>query len=83
MCESQFINFNFNFNFNFSFSFSFSFMNEFANSQANPGFFKVHDVARRIAGNGSLGLDRFIVLLDLKASQHSSLAPHLQVKQPL
>jgi uncharacterized protein (DUF2252 family) len=70
------------------------FMNEFASKQASPGFFKVHDVARRIAGNGSLGLDRFIVLvegkrspdanylLDFKAAQPSSLTPHLKVTQP-
>lgn len=66
----------------------------FAASQANPGFFKVLDVARRIAGTGSLGVERYVVLvegkgspdgnylLDLKQAQASSLAPHLKIRQP-
>lgn len=70
------------------------FMREFAAAQANPGFYKTLDVARRIAGNGSLGVERYIVLvdgkgspdgnylLDLKAAQPSALSPHLKLKQP-
>ena len=70
------------------------FMAEFAKSQARPDFFAVLDVARRIAGTGSLGLDRFAVLvagkgspdghelLDLKASRPSALAPQLGLAQP-
>ena len=70
------------------------FMQDFAAQQDNPRFFKVLDVARRIAGTGSLGVDRYILLvtgkgspegnylLDLKAAQSSSLTPHLKVKQP-
>jgi uncharacterized protein (DUF2252 family) len=66
----------------------------FAASQDKPGFFKVLDVARRIAGTGSLGVERYIVLvegkgspdgnylLDLKQALPSSLAPHLALKQP-
>lgn len=66
----------------------------FAASQANPDFFRVLDVARRIAGTGSLGVDRYIILvegkgspdgnflLDLKQALPSSLAPHLKTKQP-
>jgi uncharacterized protein (DUF2252 family) len=66
----------------------------FAASQDKPGFFKVLDVARRIAGTGSLGVERYIVLvegkgspdgnylLDLKQALTSSLAPHLALKQP-
>lgn len=66
----------------------------FAASQDKPGFFKVRDVARRIAGTGSLGVERYIVLvegkgspdgnylLDLKQALPSSLAPHLKLKQP-
>ena len=69
-------------------------INEFAATQANPRFYKVLDVARRLAGNGSLGVARYIVLvegkgspdanylLDLKAAQPSSLVPHLKLKQP-
>lgn len=62
-----------------------------------PGFFQVLDVARRIAGTGSLGVARYIILvagkgspdgnylLDLKQAQPSALVPHLQrlgVAQP-
>jgi uncharacterized protein (DUF2252 family) len=54
-----------------------------------PNFFKVLDVARRVAGTGSLGLERYIVLvegkaspngnqlLDLKATPPSALSSHL------
>ncbi|KAM3092226.1 DUF2252 domain-containing protein [Phormidesmis sp. 146-12] len=65
-----------------------------ATTQKNPQFFNVLDVAHRIAGTGSLGLDRYIILvegngsphanylLDLKAARSSSLHPHLQIPQP-
>jgi uncharacterized protein (DUF2252 family) len=71
------------------------FMSSFAQSQPNPAFFDVQDVARRIAGTGSLGVDRFALLvqgkgspngyylLDLKHSTPSTLAGHLEQKQPL
>jgi uncharacterized protein (DUF2252 family) len=71
-----------------------NFMTSFALSQPNPDFYKVIDVARRIAGTGSLGLDRYAILvqgkgsphgnylLDLKRSVPSSLLPTLKVKQP-
>jgi uncharacterized protein (DUF2252 family) len=39
-------------------------LDRFAKSQPNPDFFKVLDVARRAAGLGSLGLARFIVLVE-------------------
>ena len=70
------------------------FMKEFAATQPNPGFYKTIDIARRIAGNGSLGVDRYIMvvegkgspdgnyLLDLKESRPSALTPHLKAKQP-
>jgi uncharacterized protein (DUF2252 family) len=57
-------------------------------------FFQVVDVANRVAGTGSLGLDRWLVLvegkgapdghylLDLKQAVPSSLAPRLAVAQP-
>ncbi|GAC1677371.1 MAG: DUF2252 domain-containing protein [Ktedonobacteraceae bacterium] len=62
--------------------------------QLNPGFYKVLDVARRIAGVGSLGVERYVVLveghgspdrnylLDLKAAAPSSLQPYLITQQP-
>jgi uncharacterized protein (DUF2252 family) len=70
------------------------FMQELARSQTDPKFFSVLDVARRIAGTGSLGLDRFAILvqgkgspdgnyiLDLKQALASSLMPMLKVPQP-
>ncbi len=69
-------------------------MSTFAAAQENPGFFRVLDVARRIAGTGSLGLDRFVILvrgkhspdgyhlLDLKEARPSALSAHLVVQQP-
>ncbi|MDY7539072.1 DUF2252 domain-containing protein [Undibacterium sp. 5I1] len=64
-------------------------MAAFAEKQADKKFFKVIDVAKRIAGTGSLGVDRYILLvqgkgnpdnnylLDLKQSLPSSLVPYL------
>ena len=71
-----------------------AFMADFAKTQADPEFFKVLDVARRIAGTGSLGVERYVILvegkgspdgrylLDLKASLPSSLTRHATAKQP-
>lgn len=71
-----------------------AFMRDFAASQATPGFFKVLDVARRVAGTGSLGVDRYVILihgkgrpdghylLDLKEALPSTLAARIKVKQP-
>jgi uncharacterized protein (DUF2252 family) len=70
------------------------FMDAFAKTQPDPVFFRVIDVARRIAGTGSLGLDRFVILvrgkgspdanylLDLKAASPSALAPFVKTPQP-
>jgi uncharacterized protein (DUF2252 family) len=70
------------------------FMREFAAKQANPKFFKMIDVARRIAGTGSLGLERYTilingrgtprghVLLDLKFAPVSALGGYVRTKQP-
>jgi uncharacterized protein (DUF2252 family) len=71
-----------------------AFMREFAKSQPDPDFYAVLDVARRIAGTGSLGVDRCVILvrgkgspdgnylLDLKQALPSSLPPILKVPQP-
>jgi uncharacterized protein (DUF2252 family) len=60
----------------------------------DPTYFRVIDVARRIAGTGSLGVRRFTALvrgeggidgyalLDLKQAAPSSLAPTVSVRQP-
>jgi uncharacterized protein (DUF2252 family) len=62
--------------------------------EPNPGFYRVHDVVRRVAGMASLGVTRFAVLvegrgspnnnylLDLKAAQPSVLAAASPCRQP-
>jgi uncharacterized protein (DUF2252 family) len=67
---------------------------KFGSTQPNPDFYEVRDIARRIAGTGSLGVDRYVVLvngkgspdgnhlLDLKLSLPSSLVPYLKIRQP-
>jgi uncharacterized protein (DUF2252 family) len=69
-------------------------MDEFASHQENPKFFRLLDVARRIAGTGSLGVERYVLLvegkgsrdgnylLDLKRARPSVLMPHVQARQP-
>ena len=69
-------------------------MADFAATQENPDFFQVLHIARRIAGTGSLGVDRYIILvagkgtadgnylLDLKQSLPSALTPTLATPQP-
>jgi len=71
-----------------------SFMRGFARTQPKPEFYRLLDVARRIAGTGSLGVERFVLLvegkgspdanylLDLKQALPSTLVPHLEARQP-
>lgn len=47
------------------------FMDGFVQEQPNPKFYKVLDVARRIAGTGSLGVDRYVLLVQGKGSPDS------------
>lgn len=66
----------------------------FAASQPHPDFFQVLDVARRVAGTGSLGVARYVVLVeghgspdrnylfDLKQALPSTLARHFKTLQP-
>ncbi|MCU6502082.1 DUF2252 domain-containing protein [Rugamonas sp. A1-17] len=68
-----------------------AFLPGFAARQEQPGFYTMLDAARRIAGTGSLGLMRFVVLvegkgspdgnylLDIKECKPSALAPRLAV----
>jgi uncharacterized protein (DUF2252 family) len=73
------------------------FMDNFAAAQPDLDFFKVRDIACRIAGTGSLGVERYVVLvegkgspdgnylLDLKEAKPSALGPRLarlSIKQP-
>jgi uncharacterized protein (DUF2252 family) len=74
-----------------------AFINRFAGEQPNPKFFRVLDIGRRIAGTGSLGVVRYVVLvegkgspdgnylLDIKEARPSAMVPHLTrlgIKQP-
>lgn len=59
-----------------------AFMAQFAATQPRPEFFKVLDVARRIAGTGSLGQDRFIVLVEGKDSPDGNYLLDLKLTQP-
>ncbi|HVT37766.1 MAG TPA: DUF2252 family protein, partial [Gemmatimonadaceae bacterium] len=66
----------------------------FGEARGHRKFYRVLDVARRVAGTGSLGLRRFVVLvrghgvpdgsilLDIKEAGPSALAPHVAVPQP-
>lgn len=66
----------------------------FALTQPEPDFYEVLDVARRIAGIGSLGVDRYAILvtgkgspdgnylLDLKEAMPSVLASRVAARQP-
>ena len=70
------------------------FMSRFSKTQSQPEFFRILDVARRVAGTGSLGINRYAILvngkgapgghylLDLKQSLASSVAPHFEALQP-
>jgi len=75
-----------------------AFMDRYAATQQNPKFFQVLDVGRRIAGTGSLGVERYVVLvegkgspdgnylLDIKEAKPSAMAPHLArlgIRQPV
>ena len=71
-----------------------AFMRKFAKTQPNPAFYRVIDMARRIAGTGSLGVSRYVLLvegkgspdgnyfLDLKQALPSALALKVKWKQP-
>ncbi|HZZ12470.1 MAG TPA: DUF2252 domain-containing protein [Paraburkholderia sp.] len=71
-----------------------AFMNRFAANEPDPGFYRIIDVARRIAGTGSLGVDRYVILvegkgspdgnylIDLKEALPSSVTPHVGTPQP-
>jgi uncharacterized protein (DUF2252 family) len=71
-----------------------SFVMTWASQQSEPEFFELLDVAHRIAGTGSLGLDRYVLLvegkgspdhnylLDVKEARTSCLQPYMSISQP-
>lgn len=61
--------------------------------KSKKDFYTPLDVARRVAGTGSLGVERYVVLvygngegrralIDIKATSHSALSPYLTSPQP-
>ena len=73
---------------------AYSILHTFAITQPLPAFFEPIDIARRIAGNGSLGLERYVALvrgdgsadgqylIDIKFANASALATRIAVTQP-
>ena len=71
-----------------------AFIERFGAAQGKPRFYRMLDAARRVAGKGSLGLERYVLLvegkgaphgnylLDLKLAAPSALALALQTRQP-
>lgn len=71
-----------------------AFMARYARKRVDPGFFRVIDVAQRVAGLGTLGLPRYIaviegaggsagqVLVDFKLQPGSVMMRHLHLRQP-
>ena len=68
-------------------------IDDWAQSQEKKDFYKVHDIATRIAGTGSLGLERYVILvegngkdnhylLDMKIAMPSSLQKFSKAIQP-
>lgn len=62
-----------------------------AKRQPNPAFFRIKDICGRIAGNGSLGVERYVVLvqgrrlpslMDMKQAVPSATREWLRVPQP-
>jgi uncharacterized protein (DUF2252 family) len=66
----------------------------YAATTVAPTFYRVLDIARRVAGNGSLGVERYVLLvegrgspddnylLDLKLAVPSAMAPATRLRQP-
>lgn len=59
-----------------------AFMASFASTQSSPGFYRVLDVARRIAGTGSLGVVRFVILVEGKGSPDGNYLLDLKEARP-
>jgi uncharacterized protein (DUF2252 family) len=57
-------------------------LRKFAESQENPDFFNVIDIVWRIAGTGSLGLKRYLVLVEGKGSPDDNYLLDLKLSIP-
>ena len=67
---------------------------KWAKNKPNPDFYKILDISYRIAGTGSLGLERYVVLvkgkgdpnnylLDIKLAKPSPVLLYAKAKQPI
>lgn len=59
-----------------------AFMATFAATRPDPEFFRVLDVERRVAGTGSLGLPRWVVLVHGDGGEHGPRLLDLKVSMP-
>jgi uncharacterized protein (DUF2252 family) len=71
-----------------------SLIKRFAATTSRPAFYRLLDAARRVAGNGSLGIERYVLLvegkgspddnylLDMKLAAPSALTPAVSLRQP-
>lgn len=58
------------------------FMAGFAAHQQKPGFFTLIDAARRVAGTGSLGIERFVLLVEGNGSPDENYLLDLKLASP-
>lgn len=58
------------------------FMKQFRRGESNPSFFRLLEAARRIAGNGSLGLPRYVLLIEGRGSPDANYALDLKYAAP-
>lgn len=59
-----------------------AFMRKYAAKQPDPNFYKLLDVARRIAGISSLGLPRYVLLVEGEGSPHQNYLLDLKFAPP-
>lgn len=59
-----------------------AFFKTWAAEQADPKFFRLLDVARRIAGTGSLGIDRYVALIEGNGSPNDNYVLNLKEARP-
>jgi len=58
------------------------FLEKFAVDRAKPGFFEILDIGRRIAGTGSLGVERYVILVEGKGSPDANYLLDLKAARP-
>lgn len=59
-----------------------AFLAKFGAAQGDPRFYRLLDAARRVAGKGSLGLERYVLLVEGKGSPRSNYLLDLKMAIP-